>query len=549
MGRESNGRVTTTGTKTHARRLNTRPDFSRLAWGAFTAVAALGVVWPSASAAASPRPNILFVLSDDHSVQTIGAYNHRLSDFCRQHQLTPNLDRLAEQGVVFQNSFCGNSICSPSRATILTGLHAHRNGVTHLNQGLRPGIWTFPQAFQAGGYQTALIGKWHLTNLPEGFDFYRILPGQGHYWQPDFEGPNGFKETVRGYVTDIITQKAIEFLKSRDGSKPFLLLVHHKAPHRWWEPPTRYYRLLDGVTVPEPATLFDDYAGRASAARRQRMEIGRDMSLAQDLKVLPRGNTPPRLTPEQAAAWRAVFEPRNDAFRQAGLQGRELTRWKYQEYMKDYLRCVKAVDDSVGELLDYLDRRGLATNTVVIYSSDQGFFNGEHGWFDKRFIYEESLRMPLILRWPGVVQPGTRIPHLVQNIDYAPTLAEIAGLPVPDSVQGVSLLPLLVGKSPSQWRRSIYYRYYDPGHAVMPHYGLRTERYTLAHFLETDEWELFDLERDPEQLRSVHDHPEYVRTFQDLKSELTRLQHYYQDPAATPPNPDRLLPNPKPKTE
>jgi arylsulfatase A-like enzyme len=483
----------------------------------------------------SQRPNILFIFSDDHSCQSIGAYRKWLSGFVREQNITPNIDRLADQGAIFDRSFCGNSICSPSRATVLSGVHTHINGVTHLGGSIRDGVWTFPPALQGAGYQTTLIGKWHLGNAPAGFDFYRVLPGQGQYWKPVFNGPGAVKETIEGYTTDIITEKSLAWLKARDKSKPFLLLTHHKAPHRPWNPPDRYYRLFADVKVPEPPTLFDDYSGRTSSARSQKMEIGGDMTLGSDLKVLPPGKAPGRLTPAQAEAWQAAFKARNAAFQEAKLEGRELTRWKYQEYMKDYLRCVKAVDDSVGQLLDYLKQEGLETNTVVIYAADQSFFNGEHGWFDKRWIYEESITMPLIVRWPGVVKPGTRIQQMVQNIDYAPTFMEMAGLCAPATVQGRSLMPLLRGESPADWRHSIYYHYYDPGHSVQKHYGVRTERYTLACFYPVNEWELYDLEKDPLQLRSVYADPAYAKTLAELKTELARLRTLYRDTDETEP--------------
>jgi arylsulfatase A-like enzyme len=481
------------------------------------------------AADAPQKPNILFIFSDDHSCQSIGAYGKWLSGFVREQNITPNIDRLADQGAIFERSFCGNSICSPSRATVLSGVHTHISGVTHLGGSIRDGVWTFPPALQTAGYQTGLIGKWHLGNQPAGFDYYRVLPGQGTYWRPTFNGPSGVKEDVEGYTTDIITEKALTWLKARDRSKPFILLTHHKAPHRPWEPPERYFKLLADVKVPEPPTLFDDYAGRTSSARSQKMEIGRDMTLGSDLKVLPAGKAPGRLTPETETAWKAGFEARNAAFQAAKLEGRDLTRWKYQEYMKDYLRCVKAVDDSVGRLVECLKQEGLDTNTVVIYSADQSFFNGEHGWFDKRWIYEESITMPLIVRWPGVVKPGTRIPQLVQNIDYAPTFMEIAGSRAPASVQGRSLVPLLRGELPADWRHSVYYHYYDPGHGVQKHYGIRTERYTLANFYPVNEWELFDLEKDPLELHSVYDDPAYAKTLAELKTELVRLRTLFQD--------------------
>ena len=497
------------------------------------AVATVLLATPAALRAADTAkpapPNILFIFADDHSCQSIGAYRKWLSGFIREQNITPNIDRLADQGAIFDRSFCGNSICSPSRATVLSGVHTHISGVTHLGGSIRDGVWTFPPALQAAGYQTGLIGKWHLGNTPAGFDYYRVLQGQGTYWKPVFYGPGDVKETVEGYTTDVITEKALTWLKARDKSKPFILLTHHKAPHRRWEPPTRYFKWLADVKVPEPPTLFDDYAGRTSSARSQKMEIGRDMTLGNDLKVLPAGKTPGGLTPETETAWRASFEPRNAAFQAAKLEGRDLTRWKYQEYMKDYLRCVKAVDDSVGRLVEYLKQEGLDNNTVVIYSADQSFFNGEHGWFDKRWIYEESITMPLIVRWPGVVKPGLRVQQMVQNIDYAPTFMEMAGLRAPASVQGRSLVPLLRGESPADWRHSVYYHYYDPGHGVQKHYGIRTERYTLANFYPVNEWELFDLEKDPLQLRSVYADPAYAKTLAELKTELARVRALYQD--------------------
>ncbi len=503
-----------------------------------------------APAFAAPKPpNILFVFSDDHAIQAIGAYDTWLAPFCREHKVTPNIDRLASQGALFTRGFCGNSICSPSRATVLSGVHTHVSGVTHLGGGIREGVWTFPPALRKAGYQTALIGKWHMAHTPEGFDAFRILPGQGSYWNPAFIGSDGKRAQITGYATDVITKLSLDWLKQRDPSKPFLLMTHHKAPHRNFDPPVRYYRFLDDVTVPEPETLFDDYAGRGTAAREQKMEIGRDMTLSGDLKVLPPGKQPKSLSEADAAEWEATYGRRNDAFRAAALEGRELTRWKYQQYMKDYLRCVKAVDDSVGELLAYLDANGLADDTVVVYSSDQGFFLGEHGWFDKRWIYEESLHMPLVVRWPGTVKPGSRISKLVQNIDYAPTLAEIAGAATPDNLHGCSLVPLLRGEDPADWRKSLYYRYYDPGHSVNPHYGLRTETHTLAYFPRHDEWELYDLEKDPRELHNLAGESTQIPLFGSLKEELTHLREQFGDTRATAEPAPRRKKNPKNKSE
>ena len=487
----------------------------------------------SSPAAAPGRPNILFIFSDDHSLQTIGAYGARLSEFCRQQNVTPNIDRLAASGGWFPNSFCANSLCAPSRAAVLSGLHGHANGVTTIitQKPIPPTMWTYQKGVRDAGYQTALIGKWHLLAPPDT-DFSLPLVGQGRYWNPIFIGPNG-KEERKGYVADVITDIGIDWLKRRDKSKPFLLAVQHKSPHRPWNPPPRYYRWLQDVKIPEAPTLFDDYAGRTSSARNQKLEISRDMNLPEDLKVFPPGkwnNDFAPMSDEQRAEWAMVFGPRNEAFFKANLQGDELTRWKYQEYMKDYLRCVKSVDDSVGRLLEELKAEGLEDNTVVIYASDQGFFNGEHGWFDKRWIYEESLHMPFIIRWPGVVKPGTRFNEFIQNIDYAETFTDIAGGKIPAGLHGKSLVPVLRGETPADWRQSVYYHFYENAtHNVPKHYGVRTDQYTLAYLYQTDEWELYDLKQDPQQIRSVYADPTYAKTVVALKAELARLRQQFKD--------------------
>ena len=472
----------------------------------------------SVGAAAVPPPNIVFIFSDDHSLQTIGAYNARLSQFCREQNITPNLDRLAAAGGLFVNSFCGNSLCSPSRATVLTGLHSHANGVETLNQPIKNGLWTFPQSLRAAGYQTAVIGKWHLDTTIPDYDYWRILPGQGTYLDPVFISKSG-KEKHAGYVTDITTDLALDWLRQRDTNKPFFLAIQQKAPHRNWIPPLRYATWLDDVTVPEPPTLFDDYTNRASPARLQKMNVGKDMMLGHDLKIGTNYASNP------------LYAARNADYTAKHPTGDDLTRWKYQQYLKDYLRCVKAVDDSVGRVLDALKAAGLETNTIVIYSSDQGFYMGEHGWFDKRWIYEESLHMPFIIRWPGVVKPGTRFTPFIQNIDYAPTFVDMAGGKIPDGLHGQSIVPILRGEMPADWRKSVYYHYYDKGgaHNVANHYGVRTDRYTLAYYYATDEWELFDNENDPQQLRSVYADPCYTATVAQLKTELTRLRLLYGD--------------------
>lgn len=461
------------------------------------------------------KPNFVFIFSDDHSLQTIGAYDSRLSQFCKQHGVTPNIDKLAAQGGLFVNSFCGNSLCSPSRAAILTGLHGHANGVRNLTEGIKAGLWTLPVGLREVGYQTAIFGKWHLASKPE-YETWRILPGQGAYEDPKFNSEAG-SETIPGYATDVITDLSLQWLENRDKSKPFFLAVQHKAPHRNWVPPIRHATWLDGIAIPEPETLFDNYENRASGASRQHMEIDRHMEMAYDLKVGEKFAKDPR------------YAARNADFAKRKPEGRELVRWKYQEYLKDYLRCVRAVDESVGRIDEALKKAGLADNTIVIYASDQGFFMGEHGWFDKRWIYEESLHMPFIIRWPGTVKPGTRFSEFIQNIDYAPTFMEIAGGKALQGLHGVSFAPVLKGQTPANWRKSVYYHYYDRGHNVPVQYGVRTSQYTLAYYPGTKEWELFDLAKDPQQLRSVHDDSSYAVVLDEMKTELKNLRTQYGD--------------------
>ena len=480
------------------------------------------VAWTAvagAEASVDKPPNIVFIFSDDHSLQTIGAYGARLSEFCREQNITPNIDRLAAEGGLFVNSFCGNSICSPSRASVLTGLHSHANGVRTIvgQPPIPPTMWTFPQALHEAGYQTSLIGKWHLEKTVPTYDEWLILPGQGQYTNPDFRSATG-KITTEGYASDVITDLAIDWLKKRDPAKPFFLAIQHKAPHREFVPPPRYYSWLDGVKIPEPETLFDDYSTRTSAAREQKLSIEKEMELGHDLKVGPKYARHPG------------YAARNAEFARLKPEGRALTQWKYQQYMKDYLRCVKGVDDSVGRILEELKKEGLEDNTIVIYSSDQGFLNGEHGWFDKRWIYEESIHMPFIVRWPGVVKPGTRFTEFIQNIDYAETFVDMAGGKIPEGLHGRSLVPVLRGATPADWRKSVYYHFYkDPTGNVAKHCGVRTDRYTLAYFYEKNEWELFDNQKDPQQIHNVHDNPEYAKIAGELKSELTRLRSLYKD--------------------
>ena len=468
--------------------------------------------------AASPaaKPNVIFIFSDDHAVQAIGAYGARLSEFCKQQDVTPNIDKLAAQGGYFVNSFCGNSLCSPSRASVLTGLLSHSNGVMHLERPITPGLWTFPLGLHDAGYQTAVFGKWHLASKPD-YQTWRISFGQGAYDNPELESATG-KEKFPGYTTDVVTDLSLAWLKKHDPSTPFFLAVQHKAPHRNWIPPARYATWLDDVEVPEPTNLFDDYTHRASPARNQKMEIDRHMALDSDLKVGGRMADDPR------------FAKRNADYTQHQPEGRDLVRWKYQLYLKDYLRCVKAVDDSVGRIIAALADAGLTENTIVIYSSDQGFYTGEHGWFDKRWIYEESLHMPFVIRWPGVVKPGTRFTEMIQNIDYAPTFMEMTGGKTPAGLHGRSFVPVLKGEAPADWRQSIYYHWFSTGgHMVPIPEGVRPPRHTLAYFTATNEWELFDLETDPLQMRSVYADPAYAPTVTSLKTELTRLRTLYGD--------------------
>ncbi|MBX3746513.1 MAG: sulfatase-like hydrolase/transferase [Verrucomicrobiae bacterium] len=489
---------------------------------------------------ATQPPNILFIFSDDHALQAIGAYGSKINQ-------TPHLDRLAREGMVFHHSFCANSICGPSRASVLTGKHSHVNGFRRNGDRFEGSQWTFPKALQQAGYQTALVGKWHLTSNPTGFDHWEILPGQGSYYNPDFIQMDGSRKRYEGYVSDLVTDQAIGWLQQRDPSRPFLLMAQHKAPHRDWSPHPRHFGRYPHGSIPEPDTLFDDYSGRSALLKEQEMTIARHFYWGHDMKFhgenlfpnhflsgLPMGEYA-RMTPAQKAAWDAHYGPENQAFidrmQASTLSDAEITRWKYQRYLHDYLGSVQAVDDSVGRLLDHLDRTGLRDNTIVIYSSDQGFYLGEHGWYDKRWMFEESLRMPFLIRWPGRIQPGTESRALIQNIDYAPTFLEAAGLPVPQEVQGRSLLPVLLnqGRPPADWRDAIYYAYYENAavHEVPVHDGIRTDRFKTFFLPRTREWQLFDLERDPQELRSLHADPEYAPILAALQQRTADLRRFY----------------------
>jgi arylsulfatase A-like enzyme len=476
--------------------------------------------------AAATRPNILFVFTDDHASHAISAYGSEINT-------TPNLDRLASEGMLLRNAFVTNSICAPSRAVILTGKHSHLNGILDNTLAFDGEQMTFPKLLRGAGYQTAVIGKWHLKSEPTGFDYWRVLRGQGPYYNPVLLGPEGEEEHT-GYTTEILTDQALEWLQSgRDSEQPFMLMYQHKAPHRRWEPGPDYLSMYDDVEIPEPATLFDDHrSGNRTSAR-----LTQDMSIAETMDEIDLKLVPPRsLNEAQLEVWNAAYEPKNEAFRAADLAGDDLVRWKYQRYMQDYLASVAAVDDQLGRVLDYLDESGLADNTVVVYSSDQGFFLGDHGWFDKRWMYEESFRTPLIVRWPGATAAGSIDEHLVQNLDFAQTFLDIAGVAAPEDMQGASLAPLLRGEAPADWRSSLYYHYYEyPAvHSVRRHYGVRTAQHKLIHYYNIDEWELFDLYADPDEMVNLYGDPGQQPLIDTLKAELQRLRAQYAVPATDP---------------
>jgi arylsulfatase A-like enzyme len=483
---------------------------------------------PRALAAQAKRPNVVFFFSDDHAYQAISAYNDP-----RKLLETPNIDRLAREGLRFDRAMVPNSICGPSRATVLTGKYSHLNGFyNNTNSRFDGAQTTFPKLLQAAGYQTAVVGKWHLVSDPTGFDYWHILPGQGVYYNPTMFD-NGRRVQHEGYTTDIITDISLDWLRRRDRSKPFMLMCQHKAPHREWSPALRHLGHDGDRKYPEPATLFDDYAGRGKAELDQDMTIANTI-MPQDVKLV----APPQLTSEQLKLWNAYYEPRNEAYRQANPTGKELVRWRYNRYMHDYLGCVKAVDDSVGKVLKFLDDEGLSDNTLVIYTADQGFYLGEHGWFDKRWIFEESLRTPLLARWPGVIAAGRQSDALVSNLDFAETFLDVAGAAIPAEMQGKSLVPLFRGETPTDWRKSFYYEYfeYPVPHHVRPHYGVVTDRYKLVRFYtpDVDYWELFDRSKDPSELTNVAELPAYKAVVDELKGELARLRAELKVPAEPP---------------
>lgn len=500
-------------------------------FGGLAAVAATGCARQSEAPA---RPmNILYIMTDDHTAQMMSCYDTRYAS-------TPNLDRIAVEGVRFTNSFVANSLSGPSRACMLTGKHSHKNGFYDNTTCVFDNTQqTFPKLLQQAGYETAVVGKWHLESLPTGFDHWEIVPGQGDYYNPDFIRQTGDTVRSEGYITNLITDKSLDWLRSgRDPEKPFCLLVHHKAQHRNWMADTCNLALYEELDFPLPDTFFDDYEGRPAAAA-QEMSIMKDMDLIYDLKMWRpdkrsrlKGTYEAfvgRMNPEQRAAWDRFYTSLIEDFYRRNPQGRELAQWKFTRYMRDYMKVLKSLDDNVGRLLDYLDESGLAENTLVVYTSDQGFYMGEHGWFDKRFMYEESFRTPLIMAWRGHIRPGTVCRELVQNIDYAPTLLDAAGVGVPDGMDGVSLQPLFRSGKARGWRTSLYYQYYDyPAvGSVRAHYGIRTDRYKLIHWFgpgadgdpDIDFWELYDLRKDPCEVHNVYEERGYL----PIRRELARL--------------------------
>ncbi len=487
---------------------------------------------------AAKKPNILFIFMDDHCTQATSAYGSKLID-------TPGLDRIAHEGMMFHKAYVCNSICGPSRAVIQTGKYNHINGFVRNGNYFDGSQQTFPKLLQKAGYQTAVVGKWHLGSTPQGFDYYDVLKGQGPYYNPPMitAGPDGNPVTKphTGYTTHIITEKTLTWLKDqRDEDKPFMLMYQHKAPHRNWQPSPKYLNWLDDVKIPYPETFWDDYTGRSKASTYQKMTVKETLN-PNDLKL----NAPRNLTPEQKKAWDAAYGPKNEAFKKANLQGNDLIHWKFQRYVKDYLRCVKSVDDDIVRVLKYLDDAGLTEDTIVMYSSDQGWYLGEHGWFDKRWMYEESLVTPLMVRWPGVIKPGSQNHDIVSNLDFAETFLDMAGVSIPPDMQGESLVPLLKGKNPKDWRKSFYYHYYEGvkgGHNVPRHYGVTTGRHKLINFYEVGEWEMFDLKTDPNEMTSIYGDAKHAKVQKRLEKELTRLRKQYnvpdEDPTGTP-NPNR----------
>lgn len=547
---------------------------SLLSFAALSCIAATAQAQQKA-AAATQRPNIVYIMCDDHAFQCISAYGSPISKLAP----TPNIDRIAQRGMRFDRAFVENSLSTPSRACLMTGLYSNQNGQRQLGEGIDTTRTFFTEQLQQAGYQTAVVGKWHMGCDPKGFDYYHIYNDQGQYYNPQYRGTDtdGKYIVEEGYSTDLTTDHALSFIEHRDTNKPFCLLLHHKAPHRNWLANTKYFGMYDNVTFPLPETFYDDYETRGSAVRTQKMSVTKDMRWEQDFKVpemldtanadswdsyLSLMNEVNRMNPEQRIAWGKYYFPRNRRLLEARLTGKELDEWKYQNYIRDYMSVIKSVDESVGRVLDYLDSHGLTENTIIVYTSDQGFYMGEHGWFDKRFMYEESLRTPLLIAYPGHIQPGTVCNKLVQNIDYAPTFLDLAGISKPKELPGRSLTPLFkAGDKVKGWRNSIYYHYYDypTYHMVRKHDGVRTDRYKLIHFygaggldaVKENKYqrqpgtrehgcmtyltslgyfepkdsavnynELYDLQADPHELNNLYGKPGYEKITKQLQKQL-----------------------------
>ena len=486
------------------------------------------------------RPNIIFIMTDDHTTQAISCYGSRLVQ-------TPNMDRLAQEGMRFDNCYAVNALSGPSRACILTGKFSHVNGFTDNACIFDGDQQTFPKLLREAGYQTAVIGKWHLISEPQGFDYWSILSGQGEqgdYYSPDFN-ENGVHIREEGYVTDVITDKALAFIDSRDRSRPFFLMFHHKAPHRNWMPAPRHLGMFNDTVFPEPENLFDDYSGRGRAAREQDLNLEHTFTEDWDLKLMTRGemladttkrlyNVYRRMPADVQEKWDSVYAGRIAEYRSGKLEGKELVSWKYQQYMRDYLATATAVDESIGRLLDHLEEIGELDNTIIVYTSDQGFFLGEHGWFDKRFMYEECQRMPLLVRYPKAIPAGSVSSAIAMNVDFAPTFLDFAGVEIPADMQGRSLRPVLTngGAEPADWRKAAYYHYYEypAEHSVKRHYGIRTKDFKLIHFYnDVDEWEMYDLANDPHELNNVYGRPEYADQQAELMELLRQTQQQYGD--------------------
>ena len=469
----------------------------------------------------SKQPNILFIFTDDHALNAISAYGGPLAKIAP----TPHLDRIAKEGMMFNHCLVTNSICAPSRAVVLTGKYSHLNGQLTNKNVFDGSQQTVPKLLKKEGYQTAIVGKWHLKSTPTGFDHFEVLKGQGQYYNPMLF-TNGKNINHVGYTTDVITDQALTWLENRDPDKPFFLMCQHKAPHGKWEPALRHLHEFDDMEIPEPPTLFDDYSGRSPASAQHAMGIADH--IGEKRLMLSYAS---KFTPEQFKQFDNAFRPKNEAFIKAKLTGKERTRWHYQRYIKNYLRCVKAVDENIGRMLDFLDKSKLSENTIVIYSSDQGFWLGEHGWFDKRWMYEESLHTPLLVRWPNKIKPSSKNDLLVSNLDFAPTFLELAGAEPAKDMQGESLLPLFKGYTPKDWRITHYYHYYEAGgHGVPIHYGVTDGKQKLIRFPDDklNTWEFFDLQKDPMEMKNLYADKSYRGDIQSMKKELQRLRKQYK---------------------